>query len=147
MRKLLTRRVLALAFAWMTIGSVSLPASDYQFHKRHRPGSQELWARTELYFGSNKPDGTAVTEPDFMHFVDEQITPRFPDGMTLLTGYGQFLDSQGVIEKERSMVLILFYPLTTFDANKKIQEIRDAYKTQFQQESVLRVDSLSNISF
>ena len=88
-----------------------------------------------------------VTKAEFMQFVDGEVTPRFPDGLTLLSGYGQFLDSSGVIEKERSMVLILFYPLTAFDANKKIQEIRETYKSQFQQESVLRVDSVSNVSF
>jgi hypothetical protein len=106
-----------------------------------------LWARTELYFGSDKHDGTVVTREEFMQFVDREITPRFPDGLTLLTGYGQFLDSRGVIEKERSMVLILLYPLTSFDSSKKIQEIRQLYKDCFRQESVLRVDSVSHVSF
>jgi hypothetical protein len=131
----------------MTLAPVGVSAADFQFHRRHRPGTQELWARTELYFGSDKHDGTAVTKAEFMQFVDSEVTPRFPDGLTLLNGYGQFLDSSSVIEKERSMVLILFYPLTAFDANKKIQEIREIYKTQFLQESVLRVDSVSNVSF
>jgi hypothetical protein len=33
------------------------------------------------------------------------------------------------------------------EANKRIQEIRERYKTAFSQESVLRVDSYSFISF
>jgi hypothetical protein len=147
MTKYLTRRALAIVFASMTFGSATLPAVDLQWHPRHRPRTQELWTRTELYFGSDKHDGTVVTKAEFMQFIDKEVTPRFPDGLTLLTGYGQFLDSEGTIEKERSMVLILFYPVLTFDANKKIQEIRDCYKRSFRQESVLRVDSLSNVSF
>src|SRR5262249_10950006 len=140
-------RALALILASMTFGSVALPAVDLQWHPRHRPGGQELWTRTELYFGSDKPDGSVVTKAEVMQFIDREVTPRFPEGLTLLTGYGQFLDSEGTIEKERSTVLILFYPVLTFEANKKIQEIRDCYKRSFRQESVLRVDSLSNVSF
>ena len=55
--------------------------------------------------------------------------------------------SSGVIVKERSNVLILFYPVQTEDANKLIQEIREAYIKAFQQESVLRVDSFAMVSF
>jgi hypothetical protein len=113
--------------------------------KQKSPG--EVWGRTELYFGSNKPDGTVVTEQEFKQFLDTEITPRFPDGLTLLTGFGQFRNSQGVIVQERSMVLILLYPLQRSDANQKIEEIRSRYKEMFQQESVLRVDSLAKVSF
>ena len=108
---------------------------------------EDLWHRTELYFGSSKPDGTIVTEAQFQQFVDQEVTPRFPDGLTLLTGYGQFRNSAGVILKERSAELILLYPLSQRDANRKIEEIRTNYKRAFQQESVLRVDSLATVSF
>jgi hypothetical protein len=113
--------------------------------KQKSPG--DTWGRTELYFGSLKPDGTVVTEAEFKQFLDTEITPRFPDGLTLLTGFGQFRNSQGVIVQERSMLLILLYPLQRSDANQKIEEIRRDYKLQFQQESVLRVDSLAKVSF
>ena len=63
--------------------------------------------RTELYFGTNRRGGE-VSDDEFASFVDSEITPRFPGGLTLLTGYGQFLNSQGVLIRERSKVLILF---------------------------------------
>jgi hypothetical protein len=93
---------------------------------------------------------TSITEASYLkfaQFIDSEVTPKFPDGLTVFTGYGQFLDSEGVLEKERSLALILFYPLTDFDANEKITQIRDSYKKKFNQESVLRVDSLSSVSF
>jgi hypothetical protein len=34
----------------------------------------------------------------------------FPDGLTLVTGLGQFRGADGVLIEERSMVLILLYP-------------------------------------
>ena len=69
------------------------------------------------------------------------ITPRFPDGLTVLTGYGQFLDSRGVIIQETSKLVILLYPEEERkDKGNRIEKIRECYKERFQQESVLRVD-------
>jgi Protein of unknown function (DUF3574) len=103
--------------------------------------------RTELYFGSERPDGSEVTEQELERFVDDEVTPRFPDGLTLLTGEGQFRDSSGEIIEEHSYVLILLYPPNDKEANAEIEEIREDYKRAFEQESVLRVDDLEQVSF
>ncbi|MGE0884432.1 MAG: DUF3574 domain-containing protein [Blastocatellales bacterium] len=107
----------------------------------------ETWRRTELFFGCSKPDGSTISEKQFQQFVTAEITPRFPSGLTVMPSRGQYLDSTGTIIKERSMQIILFYPVSLRDANRKIEEIRTAYKRAYQQESVLRVDSLAAISF
>jgi len=106
----------------------------------------EVFNRTELYFGSEKP-GPDVTGEQFDRFVDEEVTPKFPDGLTLLTGYGQFRGSNGEIVQERSFVLILLYPPDDRKANGEIQELREDYKDAFDQESVLRADSRERVSF
>jgi uncharacterized protein DUF3574 len=98
------------------------------------------FVRTELFFGTAKPDGV-VTDEEFREFLDRIITPRFPDGLTLLKGDGQFRGEDGVIVKEDSFVLILLYPLEDVrESSRKINDIRERYKDEFQQESVLRVD-------
>ena len=105
------------------------------------PFTGAWFARTELFFGTAKPDGSEVTIGEFQQFVDDKITPRFPDGLTLLRGLGQFRGSNGVIVQERSLLLILLYPVETRqDSSQKIEQIREAYKKLFQQESVLRAD-------
>src|SRR5688572_33296204 len=119
-------------------------ASAEEAIKRPTAAAAEVWVRTELFFGTNKPAGGPVTDLQFLIFVDTQVTKRFPDGLTLLSGYGQFRNSNGELVREKSHVLILLYPPQMADANKKIQEIREAYKTAFGQESVLRVDSFSS---
>jgi hypothetical protein len=107
-----------------------------------------MWNRTELFFGSAKPDGSSVAENDFRAFVDKEVTPRFPEGLTLLTGYGQFRGSSGKIVKERSFVLILLTEQRSAkDADAKIEAIRRLYKNSFKQESVLRVDEPTRVSF
>ena len=81
-----------------------------------------LWNRTELYFGSGKPDGSSVTEKQFREFVDREVTPRFPNGLTLLTGYGQFRNSSGKVVKEQAFVLVLLYQVKA--ENAKLERIR-----------------------
>jgi hypothetical protein len=72
------------------------------------------FVRTELYFGTARPDGI-VTEAEFRAFVDQHVTPRFPDGLTLIKGDGQFRSEGSVVIKEQSFVLILLYPFDTRD--------------------------------
>lgn len=107
----------------------------------------EAFKRTELYFGTEKPDGSEVTEQEFEDFVDDKVTPKFPDGLTVLAGDGQFRGSDGVTVEERSFVLILLYPPKDKEANGEIEQIRTDYKTDFDQESVLRADSRDRVSF
>jgi Protein of unknown function (DUF3574) len=106
----------------------------------------ETFARTELFFGLSKPNNSQVTNEEFQGFVDTVVTPLFPDGLTLLTSRGQFKDASGKVIQERSRLLILLYPFDQ-DSSQKVEQIRKAYKSAFQQESVLRVDEQSCVSF
>ena len=106
----------------------------------------ELFSRTELFFGLSRSNGPDVTEEEFQSFVDIEVTPHFPDGLTLLNGTGQFKDSTGTIIQEGSKLLILLYPFS-WRNNREIEQIREAYKETFQQESVLRVDEQVCVSF
>jgi hypothetical protein len=98
------------------------------------------FGRTELFFGTAQPGGV-VTEEEFRMFVDQEVTPRFPDGLTVVEADGQFTGADGVLVKEDSFVVVLLYPVETAnESHRKIERIRRLYMTQFQQESVLRVD-------
>ena len=100
----------------------------------------EPFIRTELFFGTEKPDGSEVTDAEFLGFLDREITPRFPDGLTLVAADGQFRDGT-VIIKERSKLLILLYPQDAArEKSAAIEEIRDRYEREFKQQSVLRAD-------
>jgi hypothetical protein len=108
---------------------------------RQRRSDASPFIRTELYFGRNKSEGGEVSQKEFDQFLSGFVTERFPDGLTVLKGKGQFLNSKGEIERERSIVLILLYPVDARkDKHIKIEEIREEYKRRFLQQSVLRVD-------
>jgi hypothetical protein len=103
------------------------------------------FGRTELFFGAAKPQGV-VTEAEFQAFVDEHVTRRFPDGLTVLKGAGQFRDEHRVVRKEAAFVLIVLYPDATREkSSRKLNEIREIYKDLFQQRSVLRVDDPQSV--
>jgi hypothetical protein len=96
--------------------------------------------------GLSKPNGVEVNNAEFQRFLDREVTPRFPDGFTVISGQGQFKDASGVILKERSKLLILLYPISA-TSTQKIEQIRKAYVTAFQQQSVLRADNLTCVAF
>jgi hypothetical protein len=101
----------------------------------------EPWVRTELFFGTAKPDGSAVSETEWRAFLDTEITSRFPDGLTVLNANGQWQGEGDEIVQERSKLVVLLYPRSAVDeSNAEIEAIRTAYEDQFQQESVLRAD-------
>ncbi len=104
------------------------------------------FTRTELFLGLHKPNGTDVNNTELQQFLDREVTPRFPDGFTVISGRGQFKDARGVILQEQSKLLIILYPIAA-TSNQQIEQIRKAYITAFQQQSVLRTDNLSCAAF
>lgn len=101
----------------------------------------EPFIRTELFFGTRKPNGSQVSMREWRAFLRRKVTPEFPDGLTVLMGDGQFRNASGRIIREKSFLLILLYPAPKQSSSaEKIEKIRESYKRVFGQESVLRVD-------
>jgi hypothetical protein len=148
------RTLLALAFVgWLAPSAQADPTLDLLLPDGLARGAAvrcalgDVFARTELFFGRSKPDGSVVTDEEWQAFLDRVVTPRFPDGLTVLMGTGQFKDQRGTIVREDSILLILLYPPGEPSSNRKIERIREVYKTAFQQQSVLRADSTACVSF
>jgi Protein of unknown function (DUF3574) len=142
MAAMLTRRtaIAATAAAMMLGLTAAGTATSDTGTAGHAPG--EPYKRTELYFGGSRPDGTVITPAEFELFLDKEVTPAFPDGLTWLEAHGQWMGG-----KEESYLLILLYPFSDRSANRDIEEIRTDYKRQFEQQSVLRADSTDRVSF
>jgi hypothetical protein len=110
-----------------------------------RVGSAPM-ARVELFFGLGKRDGGTISDADWAAFLDAEVTPRFPAGLTVLSGYGQWRSEMGPLTKEASRVLLVWYAPAP-DSERKIEAIRTAYRERFSQDSVMRVDGRSCVSF
>jgi hypothetical protein len=108
--------------------------------------SARAMIRLELLFGTARPKRPPVSDQEWATFLDAEVTPRFPAGLTVLRGPGQWRGRDGGVAKEQSRILVVWHePSSRTDA--EIEAIRSAYKQRFDQESVMRVDSASCVSF
>jgi hypothetical protein len=145
-----TRNRAALAIAGLLLAAAAPTAyAGLDAETSPAPTRGTPYVETQLFFGTERPDGgPAVTDRQFTAFVDKEVTPDFPDGLTVQNGRGQWRDANGKIEKERSYELILLYPVTAAGAgDRKIEEIRRAYEKAFAQEAVGRVDGRARADF
>ena len=91
--------------------------------------------RTTLYFGSARPKGS-VSELEWQIFLRDEVTSRFPDGLTVWDAEGQWRAPQGALEHERTKVLLVVHPDTPA-ARESVQAVIDRYRKAFDQQSVL----------
>ena len=144
MNNFLIKRALTgilIASVFLTPTLYAKPQFFVDFGESGKVSSFEAFLRTELFFGTAKPDGSAVSEDEWKKFLADEVTPRFPAGFTVLAGDGQFRNDAGEIIREKSFVLVILYPFKMRrSSRRKIEEIRRAYIKAFEQQSVLRVD-------
>jgi len=113
------------------------------------PPAASGWVDTRLYFGLGPlgQPGQGISEAEWRDFLDREVTPRFPAGLSVLDVYGQWQgkDATGP-SRLRSKLLIIDCP-DTQENRDKIEAIRAAWKTRTHQQSVLRVTQPADISF
>ena len=109
-------------------------------------GSSQPMTRLEMLFGSARTNGSPIGDDEWTSFVDTEVTPRFPAGLTVLQGPGQWRGQDGAVVKEDSRILVVWHE-PNLRSEADIEAIRSAYKVRFEQESVMRVESISCVSF
>lgn len=119
-----------------------------------RPASASGWVRSELYFGVGEESGPAgraqaepISEAQWRAFVDREVTPRFPDGLTVFDAYGQWL-FRGAKEPNRlgTKVLVILHEDTP-QRSADIEAIRLAWKQATKHQSVLWSKQAVEVSF
>ena len=143
-----TRLLTCAALALTVIGAPPLVAANQPAAPNvaiHCQAPLELWSQIELYFGRNIAGVGEVTEQQFRSFVREVVTPRFPDGLTLLDALGQFRDGKRIV-RERTKQLVLLVPEPD-EAAGKVDFIVQEYKSRFRQQSVLHTEHSLCLSF
>ena len=113
------------------------------------PAQASGWVDTKLYFGLGPADHPeqGVSEAQWREFLDKEVTPRFPSGLSVVDVYGQWQGTKNPAPMRlRSKLLIVDYP-DTLENRDKIEAIRAAWKRQTGQLSVLRVTQAADVSF
>jgi len=102
---------------------------------------------TRLYLGLSQPNGPNVSASAFARFLKAEVTPRLPEGYTLLEGQGFWReDRSGKTISEPSRVLIHLHDAST-EKNSTLDAIAAAYRQAFHQEAVLRTDTRTCVAF
>lgn len=114
-----------------------------------RPAQAQDWLRSELYFALAREEGDpAPTDAAaWSAFLDREVTPRFPDGLSVFDAYGQWLArGQDAPGRLRSKTLVILHPDTP-EHRRRIDEIRLAWKRQTGHVSVLWSWQRVDVSF
>lgn len=109
------------------------------------PAGTESRQRVELYFGRDSPNGS-VSDEDWQGYLDEVLTPAFPQGLTVLRAKGQWVGGGGERVSEDSFVVLIYLPAGSL-AEDSIDSAVAAYKSRFAQESVLLVEDRICLAF
>jgi Protein of unknown function (DUF3574) len=83
----------------LLLGFLSVDADEVAASIRCLP-PLEPWTQVELYFGRSLGGDAVVSEEAFEHFLAEEVTPLFPDGLSVVDVAGQFRDGDGMIVRE-----------------------------------------------
>ena len=94
-----------------------------------------------------RPQLVAISEVQWRAFLDKEVTPRFPDGLTVFDAYGQWLfrGNAGPVRLDSKVLVILHEdtPRRTAD----IEAIRLAWKQATKHQSVLWSKQAAEVSF
>ncbi len=141
--RLLTPAALALAALALAVAAL-LACGDGAAEPC--PEGGDRYAEYQLFMGRSTSGGGEVSDAQWAAFLAEVVTPRFPDGLTVLDAAGQWRDTTGAIQRERSKVLWILAPPGD-EARRLIDEISEEYERRFDQESVLRILGSACASF
>ena len=104
------------------------------------PDGLEPFVEFNFYFGLEKGDGNEVLEAEWQAFLADEVTPRFPDGLTVFDASGQWLDTEADrLYREGTKVLNVLVPVESAEEAKGVlDEIADDYVERFDQQVVFK---------
>jgi len=109
-------------------------------------GADEARPTAQLYFGLAVKDAADITEAQFIDFLDREVTPRFPQGLTVLDAQGRWRSANGQIVREASKLVVIVLPGEPGD-RAALDAVRKAYELRFHQDAVLQVISPGCVDF
>ena len=124
------RRLIEAAVVAVSLGACAQPGAPAVCTAPLKPARE-----IDLYFGRDKQGGGEVSEAEWASFLTDTVTPRFPDGLSVLNVEGQARESSGRIARERTKLLVV----VVFDApahQGRVRELLQAYNGRFGQHGV-----------
>jgi hypothetical protein len=133
-----------LTFAVLATGGASAQAQDAALACS---GKQKLRQVAELLFGRDIGREIGISKGAFARFLSREITPRFPDGLTVSDASGQWRSRPGgpIVHEPTKRVEIVLPGAS--DDQAQLDAVVEAYKREFQQQSVAVIVRPACVSF
>jgi hypothetical protein len=103
------------------------------------PAPLKRAVEVDLFFGGDAGNGRAVSEAEWAAFMVEEVTPRFPNGLSVIDVAGQYREPSGRMVREKTKLIVV----VIFDAPahlSRVQAVIDAYNRRHSQNSVFRTE-------
>lgn len=143
----------ALTVAVASLALLATAGATYVVSTAQRPvgtpacqSPAKVMLRVELVFGLSRQGQPDIDDAAWRQFLASEITPRFPDGLTVVSAHGQWRNAGGAIITEPARMLLIWAPPTD-DLGPRLDAIRTAWKRAHRQESVIRAESPACLSF
>lgn len=112
------------------------------------PAGTQRATVAEAYFGRDIRGRAPVTDAEWQAFLDDTVTPAFPDGLTTVDGAGQWRGPDARILREASKVVTLVLPGATAEqARTRVRPLEQVWTSRFQQDAVLTIYRSACVGF
>lgn len=98
------------------------------------PAGQTQFRTAQLFFTPRTP--ARLSETELRRFVAQEVTPRFPDGVTVVDGGGQWKGSENRMIRDAAKVVLIVLP-SKGDPTAEVEAVRTAYRARFKQEPLV----------
>jgi hypothetical protein len=117
-----------IALAGLTLaGCVTAP-------KPACPAGQAQMRTAQLFLEAKAP--ARLNDADLRRFVDQEVTPRFPNGVTVVAGGGKWKGVENRQIRDAAKVVLIVLP-SKGDPQASVEAVRAAYRIRFKQDSVV----------
>ncbi|WP_293676676.1 DUF3574 domain-containing protein [uncultured Phenylobacterium sp.] len=98
------------------------------------PVGQSELRTAQIFLGAQA--ATKISDTEIRKFVDAEVTPRFPNGVTVVDGGGQWKGADNRMMREAAKVVLIVLPAKRAP-HSQMEAVRNAYRVRFKQDSVL----------
>ena len=100
----------------------------------------------QIFFGLDVGADREIGASEWRSFLDAEVTPRFPDGLSVWDVAGQWKDPAGQITREPAKALLIVLSGAPGE-DARLKSVIDAYKSRFHQQSVLLLEQTGCAAF
>jgi len=134
--------VLGLVSVYMSVGSPT--AAPLTVPAFQASGCAQR-GQARLFFGLQGPTGL-VSDLEWETFLADVVTPRFPNGLTVVQASGQWRGAGDRLQREPARVVEIVHDESP-DAWQRLDRIVTLYKARYQQQSVMVARTRIDVCF